>query len=70
MKDNNYLDAEVYVTFKTTRGISKLITNFAHEMGKTQTELLNELCLTFIKATLLDEIQQEPTETATEQLET
>lgn len=56
MKENNYLDAEVYVTFKTTRGISKLITNFAHEMGKTQAELINELCTAFIKSTLLDNI--------------
>lgn len=70
MKENNYFDAEVYVTFKTKRGISKLITEIAHETDKTQSELLNELCLNFIKATLLDEIQLESTETATEQLET
>ena len=42
-------DNEVHLSFKTDRKTSDTLKLFAHSMGKTQPELIEEICKDFIK---------------------
>lgn len=44
----------VYLTFKTDKEISKLLTMLAHAQGTTQPDLINQLCINYINE--IDEI--------------
>ncbi len=52
----------VYLTFSTDPQISFLLKDIAHKMGKTQPELINEICNDYIKKYLLERIEQELSE--------
>lgn len=55
----------VYLTFKTDRATSVLLSKIAHKIGKTQPEFINEICQHYIKAILedLNSVHTEKTET-------
>lgn len=44
----------VYLTFPTDKKTAKTITEIAHIEGKTQPQLLNEICQAYIQEKLLD----------------
>ena len=50
MKSQNTQD--VYVTFKTHPLTCSLLKTIAHKMGKTQPELINEICEGYIENVL------------------
>ena len=51
---------DVHVTFKTDYETCWLLTQIAHGFGKTQPELINEICQNFIRS-ILDDIEKEET---------
>lgn len=53
MKDNY----NVWLTFKTDKETSWLLTNIAHAFKKTQPELINDICKNFVKS-VLDDIKE------------
>lgn len=48
---------KVYITFNTKRETSEFLKSFAHLCGKTQPELINEICEDFIE-TVKNEIRK------------
>ena len=54
MKNN-----KVYLTFPTEPRLSIILKKIAHDQGKTQPELINEICESYVKKHLLDVIEQE-----------
>lgn len=44
MKNN-----DVYLSFKTDRETCEMLTKIAHKLGKTQPELIEEICKDFIE---------------------
>ena len=50
---------KVYLTFPTNPQISFILKKIAHEAGKTQPELINEICENYVKEYLLSIIDQE-----------
>lgn len=53
---------KVYLTFQTDLATSEILKRIAHEMGKTQPQLIDDICKEFIKELLLDQIEKELTE--------
>lgn len=51
-------DEIVYLTFKTDRETSYHLKNIAHLIGKSQPELINEICQSFVK-TILEDAKKE-----------
>lgn len=51
----------VHLTFETDRSTSEMLKFFAHNMGKKQPELINEICKDFIEmmCNYLDEKMKE-----------
>lgn len=47
----------VYVTFPTHPMTNALLTTIAHKMGKTQPQLLNEICESYIES-ILEELEE------------
>lgn len=43
---NNY---DVHLTFKTDKATSEILKLIAHKLGKSQPELINEICKDFIE---------------------
>lgn len=43
---NNY---DVYLTFKTDKATSEILKFIAHKLGKSQPDLINEICKDFIE---------------------
>lgn len=50
---------KVYLTFATSPQLSDVLKTIALEMGKTQPELINEICENYVKKHLLDIIEKE-----------
>lgn len=50
---------KVYLTFPTEPEISLLLKKVANDMGKTQPELIEEICKDFLKELLLNQIDSE-----------
>lgn len=48
-----------YLTFPIDALASDLLKKIAHDMGKTQPELLNEICNNYIQNYLLEHIEME-----------
>ena len=46
---NSSKNKQVYLTFPTDPETSFILKDFAHRMGKTQPELINEICKDFIE---------------------
>lgn len=63
MGENQYLNEKVYLTFKTDRGTSEMLKLIAHKMGKSQPELIDEICHDFIKQ-ILSFVEEETTKKA------
>ena len=53
---------KVYLTFQTDLATSEILKRIAHEMGKTQPQLIDDICKEFIQELLLDQIEKELTE--------
>lgn len=47
---------KVYITFPTHPMTNALLTTIAHKMGKTQPQLLNEICESYI-VSILEELE-------------
>lgn len=52
----------IYLTFKTDRMTSWHLKNIAHLLGKSQPELINEICKKFISTVLSSENKEENNE--------
>ena len=52
----------IYLTFKTDRITSWHLKNIAHLLGKSQPELINEICQKFISTVLSSENKEENNE--------
>lgn len=57
----------VYLTFPADPQISLLLKDIAHKMGKTQPELISEICIDYVKYYLLDLIEKEANESTTQE---
>lgn len=55
-------NGKVYLSFQTDVATSKILKKIADDMGKTQPQLIDEVCKDFIKELLLDQIEKELTE--------
>lgn len=54
MKQTNFLDETVYVTFPTKRGTAKTLTEIAKVLNTTQPKLLDEICNRYIAEKSID----------------
>ena len=53
MKNNDFLEQTVHLTFPTSRKTAYTLTKLAKQFGKTQPELLNDICQEYISETML-----------------
>lgn len=58
---------KVYLTFPTDRETAYILKDFAHRMGKTQPELINEICKDFIENLIAFLQEQDPNKESNEE---